>query len=119
MTWRPLRREEERGPKHLASSLDPLARRLGAPGARPLALVFNRWCDVVGPVVAAHCQPLSLRNGVLVVAVDEPGWATELRYLGDDVVRRVADTVGEGVVKRLDVRVRPAVAVSRHPPVVN
>ena len=119
MTWRPLRSEDERRPTHVASSLDRLALRLGTPGARPLAEVFTRWSDVVGPVVAAHCQPLSLRGGVLVVGVDEPAWATELRYLGHDVVRRVADTVGEGVVERLEVRVRPAVASPRHPPVVN
>jgi hypothetical protein len=57
---------------------------------------------------------VGLVDGALRVAVDDPGWATELRYLGADVVRRLDEVVGEGVVRRLEVVVRPR----RHTPLI-
>ena len=108
-TWRPLRPRggDRPDPVPVAAALDRLASRLGAPGADALATVFTRWSDVVGPMVSAHTQPISLRGGVLVVAVDDPTWATQLRYLGASVVERLAALLGEGAITRLEVRVRP------------
>jgi hypothetical protein len=46
-----------------------------------------------------------VREGVLTVAVDDPIWATQLRYLETAVVTRATGLLGEGVVDRLSVRV--------------
>ncbi|MEY2475527.1 MAG: hypothetical protein QOG87_842 [Actinomycetota bacterium] len=104
--WRPLktpRSEEE--PRRVGESLDKVARRLGAPGARSLGAVFGHWDDIVGPAVAAHARPMSLRDGVLRVEVDEPGWATQLRYLAPDILRRCGEVAGPNVVVSVDVKV--------------
>jgi hypothetical protein len=42
----------------------------------------------------------------LLVVVDEPGWATRFRYEQAGLLRRFADEFGEGVVTRIDCRVR-------------
>lgn len=102
--WRPLPGEGA-GPRPVRESLDAFARRLGAPEAGPLAVVFAHWKDIVGEAVAAHARPLSLVRGVLIVAVDQPGWATQLRYLGPRLVERIGEAAGEGLVERLEVRV--------------
>ena len=95
----------EREPKRVGESLDRVARRIGAPGARSLGAVFGHWEDVVGASVAAHARPTSLRDGVLRVEVDEPGWATQLRYLAPDILRRCAEVAGPDVVVSVDVKV--------------
>ena len=69
--------------------------------------VFTRWAEVVGEEVAAHATPVSLASGTLVVSVDHPTWATELRYLQSLVLGRLDEAVGAGVVRSLEVRVRP------------
>ena len=51
-------------------------------------------------------RPLSLSRGVLVVAVSDPAWATQLTYLEGDLVARFRDALGEGVVQRVEVRQR-------------
>ena len=107
-TWRPLRgsSRDRPEPRLVRDSLEGLATRLGAPSSAALAAVFGHWDEAVGPAVAAHCQPRSLVNGTLVVEVDDPGWATQLRYLGGTIVDRFAASAGPGVVARLEVRVR-------------
>lgn len=105
-TWRPSSDGDDL-PQPIGKTLDRVARRFGAPRASALAAVFDRWEEAVGAAMAAHARPLSLRNGTLVVAVDEPGWATQLRYLSADLVRRLAEVAGDGVVTAVDVRVKP------------
>jgi predicted nucleic acid-binding Zn ribbon protein len=100
--------DDRRGPRPVKDGLEGLARRLGAPTASSLGAVFSQWETAVGATVAAHARPVSLADGVLVVAVDEPGWATQLRYLTNDVLARLAEVAGAGVVGRIELRVEGA-----------
>lgn len=104
--WKPLPRPGGDDPRSVRESLDRYAGRLGAERT-VLTTVFGRWSDVVGPDVAAHARPVSLKDGVLVVAVDDPTWATQVRWLGHDLLVRLAEAAGEPVAERLEVRVRP------------
>jgi predicted nucleic acid-binding Zn ribbon protein len=106
MTWRPLPRPSgEDRPHELAKSLDQVARSIGAPPADALTIVFSRWEEVVGAGIAAHSRPISLRQSTLVVSVDHPAWATQLRYLGSSILGRITEAVGHEVASRLEVRV--------------
>ena len=89
----------------LVDSLDDVVRALRGPGARVTAGVFGRWDEVVGTTVAAHARPVVLDGGSLLVEVDEPGWAAQLRFLEADLLARLAAAVGAGVVQRIEVRV--------------
>lgn len=95
----------DRGPQPLNASLDALSDRLGAQGARELGRLFSRWDEIVGSAIAAHVRPVKLDNQALVVSVDHPAWATQVRYLGDDLLDRVAEVTGTTRPSRLDVRV--------------
>jgi predicted nucleic acid-binding Zn ribbon protein len=90
----------------IGESLDVVVRALRGAGAKATAGVFGRWEDVVGPHVAAHARPVVLDDGRLVVEVDEPGWATQLRYLEADLLERLAAVAGDGAVRAIEVRVR-------------
>ncbi|MEY4372009.1 MAG: hypothetical protein RL219_778 [Actinomycetota bacterium] len=97
-------------PVPLTKALDEVFRSLQPPGAPSVSAkvvggVFNRWDDAVGPQVSAHARPVRLHEGTLVVEVDEPGWATQLRYLEREILERLAAVGGSGV-ERIEVRVR-------------
>jgi predicted nucleic acid-binding Zn ribbon protein len=105
-SWRPIPEPPE--PRPLADSLDRVAASFGgSTRASTLQKVFAAWPELVGDGVAAHCVPRALRDGHLVVAVDEPGWATQLRWLEADLVGRLGEVLGEGQVTRVDVVVTP------------
>ena len=63
----------------------------------------RRRCRTSPPTPA----PCSLDDGRLVVEVDEPGWATQLRYLEADLLERLAAVAGAGAVRSIEVRVTP------------
>jgi predicted nucleic acid-binding Zn ribbon protein len=90
----------------LASSLEAVVRSLKGPQAQGLAGLFSGWDDAVGPSIAAHARPLVLDDGRLVVEVDEPGWATQLRYLEAELRERLGPYVAPSTITSIEVRVR-------------
>lgn len=80
---------------------------LSARGWRPrvaVAAVFGRWAEIVGPQVAAHTKPEGFDDGELVVTADSPAWATQMRLLAPQVLKRLSQELGAGTVRRLRVR---------------
>ncbi|MGH9184065.1 MAG: DciA family protein [Acidimicrobiales bacterium] len=105
MPWQALPGGADPGPRPVGASLDRVASALGAPDAAVLATVFGSWEELVGGGVAAHARPRSLRDGVLVIAVEQPVWATQLRWASPVLVERVNQVVGRRVVDRVVLRV--------------
>ncbi|WP_425471348.1 DciA family protein [Saccharothrix texasensis] len=66
--------------------------------------VFARWPKLVGEDVAEHAKPVALSDGELTVQADSTAWATQLRLLQRDLLKRIAAGVGHGVVKQLKVQ---------------
>ncbi len=98
MTWKPLvPPRHEREPRPVLASLGRVADRLGLGSPTALGAVFTRWEEIVGPDVAAHARPSTLRGGVLTIVVDQPTWAASLRLLAADLLARVAQESGEPV----------------------
>ncbi len=106
MPWTPLPDPEGAPPRRVGDDLDAVLGRLGGASAHATGTVFRRWADTVGPGIAAHASPVALRGTTLVVAVDHPAYATQLRLMSPQLIARLAELVGPGAVDAVDVRVR-------------
>jgi predicted nucleic acid-binding Zn ribbon protein len=94
-------------PRPVAEGLDAVVRSLrGGRSVRAAAGVFAGWEEAVGPSIAAHARPVTLDGDRLVVEVDDPGWATQLRYLESGVLERLREAAGGTVIRSVEVRVR-------------
>ena len=78
---------------------------LRAPSVDVLDTVFSRWPEIVGEDVAAHCRPVSIDGDTLTVAASDPTWASELKWLEKDLVRRLGEVTGSDRVSQVIVRV--------------
>jgi len=99
--------DERPGPRRLGEALDRLSTSLGLPPAAATARLVRAWPEIVGDAVAAHTRPRWVRGGVLSLTVDDPVWASQLRWLEGDLLARVAEVTGPGVVERIVLQVRP------------
>ena len=108
-TWRDEPRPAiERDPRRIGDYIDRATRGTGVPKAGLLGLIFSGWVDIVGPDIASHAEPRSLRDGVLVVGVDQPAWAAQLRYLGSDLLGKIGGFTGSSDVSEIQFRVAGA-----------
>ena len=95
--------------RRLGDSVNELARSLGMRQPDAFARVHAAWPDVVGPAVAAATRPTRLQDGTVTIEVDGAEWATQLRYLEEQLVAVLTERVGTGVVARLRFQVaRPS-----------
>ncbi|MGN6332878.1 MAG: DUF721 domain-containing protein [Motilibacteraceae bacterium] len=95
---------DDRDPQPLGRTLDRLVADRGWEVDLAVGGVIGRWAQIVGAEVAAHCTPESFEDGTLVVVTDSTAWATQVRLLRTDLLRRIAEDLGAGVVRRLEVR---------------
>lgn len=96
--------EAMRDPISISNSLDGVVRSLRGPSRTAVGGVFGRWEDAVGAQVAAHVRPVKLDERVLVVEVDDPAWATQVKFLAPTITQRLAEVARVEVV-RIEVRV--------------
>lgn len=66
--------------------------------------VLANWEGLVGPEISEHCRPASLVDGELVLVAESSAWATQLRLLNRTLLARLAEQVGQGVVRSVVVR---------------
>ena len=77
--------------------------RAGSSGPRS-GSVFGRWAEIVGRDLAAHTQPDAFADGELAVTADSTAWATQVRLLAPQLVRRLNAELGDGTVRRVKVK---------------
>ena len=76
-------------PRSLGDVLKRLVSGFGDDGL--MFLVYQHWEEAVGPTIADHCKPRRVIDNCLLVDVDHPGWATEIRYLEQELVAKLQD----------------------------
>jgi len=90
-------------PVQLGEAVAAVGRELGIPAPDALAAISSAWPEIVGDALVAHAQVRSIRDGVCTIAVDGPGWATQLRYAERQVVERAQRCCGDAVVTSIRV----------------
>lgn len=66
--------------------------------------VFGRWAEIAGPAMAAHTKPESFEDGEVLILADSTAWATQVRMLARNLIRRLNEELGEGTVTKVKVR---------------
>jgi predicted nucleic acid-binding Zn ribbon protein len=98
-------RRQDHGPRPIDASLEAVSEKLGMADGRGVGRLFSRWPEIVGPALAEHVQPVRLDTQSLVVMVEHPAWATQVRRLGDALLDRVAEECAVPRPGRVEVRV--------------
>jgi predicted nucleic acid-binding Zn ribbon protein len=102
----PEERYDHRPVRRLRESLSEIAADLHLDDPQVVGGVLDGWATTVGEMIAGHARPRTLRDGILSVEVDSPEWATQLRYLEEDILRRLGGAVRPGAVRGIRVVVR-------------
>jgi predicted nucleic acid-binding Zn ribbon protein len=100
-------------PQPLGAAIGGLLDDEGWTLAAATGSVFGRWPQIVGRDLAAHTTPEKLTDGELTIAADSTAWATQLRLLSAQLVKRLNAEMGDGTVLR--VRVIGPVTSTRQP----
>ncbi len=96
-------RDSDGSPERLRDLIAGVGPAIGLKGALQTGVIWRRWPEIVGPGIADHAEPTSLREGVLRVRVASPAWATEIGYLADEIKERANRVAGADLVAEVRV----------------
>lgn len=85
-------------PRAVGAFLEAALRRLGLAEGVRAARGFAAWREAVGETIARHAEAIGIRGGVLWVAVDGSVWMQELAARRREILARLAERVGPGVI---------------------
>jgi predicted nucleic acid-binding Zn ribbon protein len=63
--------------------------------------VFQIWNDLVGERIAHHARPVRIDGYILLVEVDDPLWLTQLKYMKQDILGKIAAMIKPGALKEM------------------
>lgn len=95
---------DERDPQPLGRLASRIASQRGWTDRLSGGRVLSQWTTLVGGDIAEHTTPVELKDGELTVQAESTAWATQLRLLQRQIIKRIADGVGPGVVRRIKVQ---------------
>lgn len=96
-------------PTHLlGSSVESMLQFQGLGSAALLARIINLWPSVVGERMNAHATPAKIDGKELIVSVDHPAWATEIRMQSSRIVSQLESELKSPLINRLKVHVLPS-----------
>jgi predicted nucleic acid-binding Zn ribbon protein len=91
-------------PQPLGAALGGLLSSRGWRQRAAIGAVFGGWEEIVGPELAAHTKPEAFDDGDLLISANSAVWATQVRLLAPQMLKRLAEELGSGVVRRVRVR---------------
>jgi predicted nucleic acid-binding Zn ribbon protein len=71
----------------------------------PYEPLFRQWGRIAGESIAPHARLVDVRNSILIVEVDHPGWLQMLRLRQDALLEAARKTVPHAPVEGIRVRV--------------
>lgn len=97
-------RESVRDPQVLGPVMKKLLSSRGWRTPVNVWSVMEKWPDIVGDYIAANCVPEVFENTVLKVRCSSTVQATNLRMIESEILKKISDELGQGIVTRLDIR---------------
>ena len=91
-------------PVPLSEHLNTAMRRINMGDTQAVGGLFGQWREIVGDPIADNVTPVRLDDKRLVVEVSEPAWATQFKFLEQQVIHTLREHLGD-VVDVIDVRV--------------
>jgi len=79
------------GPQQVGDGVERVLKHLNAPKGNVVESVFSDWDRLVGDLIGAHTRPTRIENGVLFLEVDDAAWASEMEWMSEELLRRIAE----------------------------
>ena len=91
-------------PQPLTAAVGGLLSARGWRERAAVGAVFGHWPDIVGPQLALHTKPETFEAGELTVSADSPAWATQVRLMAPQLLKRLAEELGHGTIRHIRVK---------------
>lgn len=88
-------------PKRIGGIIEETINRLKLREGLKKGDIFSKWEEIVGKEISAKANPVSLKNGFLVLKTEGATWSQELSFMEEELIEKINNHVKEGLVKKI------------------
>ncbi len=88
----------------LSTTIDKILKVRGMQGRLPEYRISSQWVKLVGPAIARHAQPRTLRGGKLQVIVDSPAWMQQLSLMKPEIIGKLNSSLGMETIRDITLK---------------
>lgn len=63
--------------------------------------LWLNWKEIVGPTVSQHSEPISYRNGLLWLCVDNAVWMQQMGFMTETIKKTINEKFKHGFVREI------------------
>ncbi len=88
----------------LSATIYKILKERGMQSRLPEYRISSRWASTVGPAIAQHAQPRTLRGGRLLLIVDSPAWMQQLSLMKPEIIGKLNSNLGADTVRDITLK---------------
>ncbi len=92
---------------NLGSVLDKVLNQYRPKSDQALCKVWDIWEAAVGPAIAANARPAAFKGDILLLHVSNSSWLHHLRFLENELVARINQSLGAERIKTIQLKIGP------------
>jgi len=92
---------------NLGSVLDKVLNQYRPKSDQALCKVWDIWEAAVGPGIAANARPAAFKGDILLLHVSNSSWLHHLRFLENELVAKVNQSLGAERIKTIQLKIGP------------
>ncbi len=87
----------KKGLHHPSEFLEEILESAGVESGIKEEKLRTTWAQVAGEFIASHTEPVSIRNGELLLRVSQPALRFQLERMKPDLLHRVRQALGDSI----------------------
>lgn len=92
---------------NLGSVLDKVLNQYRPKSDQALCKIWDIWEAAVGPGIAANARPAAFKGDILLLHVSNSSWLHHLRFLENELVAKVNQSLGGERIKTIQLKIGP------------
>ena len=100
-----MKRVVRRPPERIGALVPAVLGELGFGEMARVLRIAERWQEALGPELAPHCRPETLRGDVLEASVESSVWCQQLQLRAPEILAGLRRVLGDDAPSKLRLRV--------------
>jgi predicted nucleic acid-binding Zn ribbon protein len=97
--------KKTKDPSHISGLLKESLSAYTKKSSSGMTAIWDKWDEAVGSQIAENAKPAAYKGNILIVYVSNSTWMQHLRFLTEDIIKKVNTTIGSEAVKEIKYKI--------------
>ena len=87
--------------QHIQTAIQNFLKKSGLNGGVEQQKALKLWGEIVGDSISKNTEPVSVKNGTLVIKTTNPVWKQELQIQKTEIIKKLNYRLKKNIIKEI------------------